>query len=106
MPILLVWPLSFDNATSEITSLLTFGGGNGHASDKFATVFATALLNDNASTPASAVGITAEINQISDTNAQISIIKEADKKQIIVDRITAGDGATAEALVSKQAKLI
>ena len=96
---------SFDNATSEITSLLTFGGGNGHASDKFATVFATALLNDNKPTPMSAVGITAEINQISDTNAQISIIKEADKKQIIVDRITAGDGATAESFGFKTSQI-
>ena len=87
---------TFDNATSEPLTLLSFGGGNGHAGDTFTTVFATALLNDNTSTPASAVGITAEINQISDTNAQITIIKEADKKQIIVDRITASDHATAE----------
>ena len=35
--------------------------------------------NDNTSTPASAVGSTAEINQISDTNAQITIIKETDR---------------------------
>ncbi len=96
---------SFDNATSEITSLLTFGGGNGHAGDTFASVTATALINDNASTPASAIGITAEINQLSDTNAQISIIKEADKKEIIVDRITAGDGATAESYGFKTSQI-
>ncbi len=87
---------TFDNATSEPLTLLSFGGGNGHAGDTFKTVFATALLNDNTSTPSSAIGITAEINQISDTNAQITIIKEADKKQIIVDRITASDHANAE----------
>ena len=87
---------SFDGATSELTSLLTFGGGNGHANDTFATVFATALLNDNALTPASSIGITAEINQVSDTNAQISIIKEADKNQLVIDRVSFGDGVTAE----------
>ena len=87
---------SFDGATSDLTSLLTFGGGNGHANDTFATVFATALLNDNALTPASSIGITAEINQVSDTNAQISIIKEADKNQLVIDRVSFGDGVTAE----------
>ena len=45
---------TFDNATSEPLTLLSFGGGNGHAGDTFKTVFATALLNDNTSTPASA----------------------------------------------------
>ena len=85
--------------------MLSFGGGNGHAGDTFSTVFASALLNDNTSTPASAVGITAEINQISDTNAQITIIKETDKKQIIVDRITAGDHAQAEAFGFKTSQI-
>ena len=66
---------------------------------------ASALLNDNNATPASAVGITAEITQVSDTNAQISIIKEADKKQIVIDRITAGDSATAEAYGFKTSQL-
>ena len=60
---------SFANATSDTPTLLSFGGGNGHASDTFASVVASALLNDNAGTPASAVGISAEINQVSDTNA-------------------------------------
>ncbi len=96
---------SFDNATKEPITLLSFGGGNGHAGDTFSTVFASALLNDNTSTPASAVGITAEINQISDTNAQITIIKETDKKQIIVDRITAGDHAQAEAFGFKTSQI-
>ena len=62
-------------------------------------------MNDNSSTPASAVGITAQINQISDTNAQISIIKEADKKQIIIDRITFSDASTAEAYGFKTSQL-
>ncbi len=96
---------SFANATSNNPTLLSFGGGNGHAGDTFASVFATALLNDNASTPASAVGITAEINQISDTNAQISIIKEVDKKQIIIDRISHSDASTAEAYGFKTSQL-
>ena len=87
---------SFDGATSELTSLLTFGGGNGNANDTFATVYAQALLNDNVLTPASAIGITAEIHQVSDTNAQISIIKEADKNQLVIDRVTYGDGVNAE----------
>ena len=96
---------SFANATSDSPTLISFGGGNGHAGDTFATVFATALLNDNASTPASAVGITAEINQVSDTNAQISIIKEADKKEIVIDRITYNDAATAESYGFKTSQL-
>ena len=96
---------SFTNATSSTPTLLSFGGGNGHSGDTFATVYATALLNDNSSTPASAVGITAQINQISDTNAQISIIKEADKKQIIIDRITFSDASTAEAYGFKTSQL-
>ncbi len=96
---------TFDNATQEPLTLLSFGGGNGHAGDTFSTVFASTLLNDNTSTPASAVGITAEINQISDTNAQITIIKETDKKQIIVDRITAGDHAQAEAFGFKTSQI-
>ncbi len=96
---------TFDNATSDIPSLVSFGGGNGHASDTFATVYASALLNDNTGTPASAVGISAEINQISDTNAQISIIKEADKNQIVVDRITFSDSATAESYGFKTSQI-
>ena len=96
---------SFANATSDTPTLLSFGGGNGHASDTFASVVASALLNDNASTPASAVGISAEINQVSDTNAQISIIKEADKKEIVIDRVTYSDSATAEAYGFKTSQL-
>ena len=96
---------SFANATSDTPTLLSFGGGNGHASDTFASVVASALLNDNAGTPASAVGISAEINQVSDTNAQISIIKEADKKEIVIDRVTFSDSATAEAYGFKTSQL-
>ena len=79
-----------------IPTLLSFGGGNGHASDTFATVYAQAYISDNLSAPATTIGISAEINQVSDTNAQISIIKEADKNSLIVDTITASDGTAAE----------
>ena len=79
-------------------------GGNGNASDTFATVYAQAYLNDNFSTPASTIGITAEINQIDDTNAQISIIKQADKNNITINTDDFGDGANAESLVLKQIK--
>ena len=75
---------------------MSFGGGNGNASDTFATVYAQAYINDTFGTPASTVGISAEINQVSDTNAQISIVKEADKNNLIVDTINYSDGTTAE----------
>tara|TARA_B100000925_G_scaffold151471_1_gene113645 strand:- start:1018 stop:2364 length:1347 start_codon:yes stop_codon:yes gene_type:complete len=87
---------TFANATESPETLLSFGGGNGNASDTFSTVYAEAYLNDTFGTPASSVGITAEINQISDTNAQISIIKEADKNNITINTNDFGDGATAE----------
>ena len=100
MQIHLVWHLRLQ---TQLQILLRYYhlGGNGHASDTFASVVASALLNDM-STPASAVGISAEINQVSDTNAQISIIKEADKKEIVIDRVTYSDSATAEAYVLNQ----
>ena len=87
---------TFENATADTPTLLSFGGGNGHASDTFATVYAQAYISDNLSAPATTIGISAEINQVSDTNAQISIIKEADKNSLIVDTITASDGTAAE----------
>ena len=42
---------------------------------------------------------------MSDTNAQISIIKEADKKEIVIDRVTYNDGATAESYGFKTSQL-
>ena len=87
---------SFVNATKSPETLLTFGGGNGHAGDTFATVYANAYLNDTFGTPASSVGISAEINQVDDTKAQISIIKEADKNNVTINTVSFGDGATAE----------
>ena len=48
---------SFTNATESPETLLSFGGGNGNASDTFSTVYAQAYLNDNFSTPASSIGI-------------------------------------------------
>ena len=87
---------TFLGATNDSPTLLSFGGGNGSSSDTFATVYARVLLNDNTSTPASTVGISAEINQISDTNAQISIIKEADKKSLEIDTVTSSDGTNAQ----------
>ena len=87
---------SFTNATESPETLLSFGGGNGHAGDAFSTVYAQAYLNDNKSTPASSIGISAEINQVSDTKAQISIIKEADKNNVTINTVDFGDGATAE----------
>lgn len=87
---------TFSSATSDSPTLLAFGGANGNASDTFATVYAAAYLNDNTGTPASAQGISAAIHQISDTNSQISIIKEADRNEIIVDTSTYSDGTSAE----------
>ena len=87
---------NFENATDSKPTLITFGGGNGHAADSFATVYAQAYLNDNFTTPASSIGISAEINQVDDTNAQISIIKESDKDTVSIDTVSFGDGATAE----------
>lgn len=87
---------TFALATSESPTLLSFGGANGSSSDTFATVYARALINDDTTTPASAVGISAEINQISDTNSQISIIKEADKNAIEIDTVSYSDGTNAE----------
>ena len=46
---------SFVNATKSPETLLTFGGGNGHAGDTFATVYANAYLNDNFGSPASSL---------------------------------------------------
>ncbi|MAI60770.1 MAG: flagellar hook-associated protein FlgK [Rickettsiales bacterium] len=87
---------SFVNATESPETLLSFGGGNGHTGDTFATVYANAYLNDDFTTPASSVGISAEINQVDDTKAQISIIKEADKNNITINTVSFGDGASAE----------
>ncbi len=87
---------SFVNATKSPETLLTFGGGNGHAGDTFATVYAEAYLSDNFGSPASSVGISAEINQVDDTKAQISIIKEADKNNVTINTVSFGDGGTAE----------
>ena len=87
---------TFALATSDSPTLLSFGGANGHSSDTFATVYARALINDSTGSPATAIGISAEINQISDTNAQISIIKEADKNSIEIDTVTYSDGTNAE----------
>ena len=87
---------NFENATDSKPTLITFGGGNGHAADSFATVYAQAYLNDDFTTPASSIGISAEINQVDDTNAQISIIKESDKNTVSIDTVSFGDGATAE----------
>ena len=87
---------SFTNATESPETLLSFGGGNGHAGDAFSTVYAQAYLNDNKATPATSIGISAEINQVSDTKAQISIIKEADKNNITINTDDFSDGATAE----------
>lgn len=89
---------TFANATNETPTLLSFGGSGGNASDTFATVFAEAYINDDISSPttAASLGITAEINQISDSNAQITIIKEADKKSIVIDNVPSGYGASSE----------
>ena len=87
---------SFVNATESPETLLSFGGGNGHAGDTFATVFADAYISDNFGSPASSIGITAEINQVDDTKAQISIIKEADKNNITINTVSFSDGASAE----------
>ena len=87
---------SFINATKSPETLLTFGGGNGHASDTFSTVYANAYLNDTFGSPASSIGISAEIYQVSDTKAQISIIKEADKNNVTINTVSFGDGGTAE----------
>ncbi len=87
---------TFVNATESPETLLTFGGGNGHAGDTFSTVYAQAYLNDNFGTAATSIGISAEINQVDDTKAQISIIKEADKNNVTINTISFGDGATAE----------
>ena len=84
-------------ATQDTPTLLSFGGGNGSATDSFSTVYAQAYLNDDFSTPASSVGISAEINQIDDTKAQITIIKESDKNTISVDTVSYADGSAAEA---------
>ena len=87
---------NFENATDSKPTLITFGGGNGHAADSFAGVYAQAYLNDDFTTPASSIGISAEINQVDDTNAQISIIKESDKNTVSIDTVSFGDGASAE----------
>ena len=59
-------------------------------------LYAQAYLNDTFGTPATSIGISAEINQVDDTKAQISIIKEADKNNVTINTISFGDGATAE----------
>ena len=87
---------SFVNATKSPETLSTFGGGNGHVDDTFAAVYANAYLNDTFGTPASSIGISAEINQVDDTKAQISIIKEADKNNVTINTVSFGDGGTAE----------
>ena len=88
---------NYKNATDSRPTLITFGGGNGHAADSFSTVYAQAYLNDTFTTPASAIGISAEINQIDDTKAQITILKESDKNSITVNTVSFGDGSNAEA---------
>ncbi len=87
---------NFENATDSKPTIITFGGGNGHAADSFTAVYAQAYLNDDFTTPASSIGISAEINQVDDTNAQITIMKESDKNTVSIDSVRFGDGATAE----------
>ena len=94
---------SFANATADSPTLLSFGGGNGNASDTFSTVIGKIFDNDygysggNVSgTEVTNIGVTVEITQVSDTNCQISIIKEADKNSITIDTITHADGSNAE----------
>lgn len=89
---------SFATATDDTPTLLSFGGGNGNSSDTFKTVYAEAYVSDDISTPttASSLGIEVEINQVSDTNAQISIVKSADKKDIVIDNVPSGYGASSE----------
>ena len=72
--------------------------------ETLSTVFASTLLNDNTSTPASAVGIT-EINQISDTNAQHYTKKQIKNKLLLIELLLV-IMHKQRLLVLKQVKLI
>ena len=96
---------SFANATADTATLLSFGGGGGNSSDTFSTVVAKIYNGDysvsgsNVSgTVVTSIGVTAEIHQVSDTNAQIVIVKESDKNSITIDTTTNSDGTNAETL--------
>ena len=90
---------SFANATAETATLVSFGGGNGNSADAFSTVVAKIYNNDwdgSSGTVVTSIGVTAEIVQVSDTNAQVIIKKEADKNSITIDQTTYSNGSNAE----------
>ena len=90
---------TFANATAETATLVSFGGGNGSSSDTFSTVVAKIYDNDwdgSSGTEVTSIGVTAEIVQVSDTNAQVIIKKEADKNSITIDQTTYSNGSNAE----------
>ena len=77
---------SYANATADTPVTMTIGGSGGHASDKFTSVVG-AIYNDDfpGGSPVTNLGISIELEQVSDGKMQISIVKQADKGQIVID---------------------
>ena len=89
---------SFENATADSPTLVSFGGG-GNALDTFKTVQAKVYNNDfsgGSGSEVTNIGVTVDVVQVSDSNAQLVITKEADKGEISIDKVTSSDGTTAE----------
>jgi len=76
---------SYANATAETPVTMTIGGSGGHASDKFTSVVGN-IYNDDfpGGSALTNLGISIELTQSSDTKAQVSFVKEADKGVIIL----------------------
>ena len=90
---------TYANASNETPTLISFGGGNGNSSDTFSTVVAKVYDNDfdgTNGTEVTSIGVTAEIRQVSNTNAQVVLIKESDKDTITIDTNYHSNGTNAE----------
>ena len=95
---------SFTNATESPETLLSFGGGNGHAADTFSTVYAQAYLNDNFVTPATSIGISAEINQVVTQMLRYQLLKKQIKIMSQLIPMILVTVVPQKTLVSKQIK--
>jgi len=73
------------NATAETPTTMSIGGSGGNAGDTFTSIVA-GIYNDDfpGGTALTNLGISMELTQSSDTKAQLSFVKEADKNQIVI----------------------
>ena len=94
---------SYENATADNPTVITFGG-NGNVGDKYsvvqAKIYSDAHSDDftgpGTGTEVTNIGVTVDVVQVDDTNAQVVIKKEADKGTVIIGNPKFSDDANAE----------